>query len=130
VGIKATLEPKEFSVVVPEYRAGKVQMIIAEWTPDYLDPHPWADAFYKKGGPATKRVFYDNPKMNDLIANGVRETDPKKRAEIYREIVKLANEDVPWVPMIQAKVSYALNPALKGFVYHPVWFVTLANVSR
>jgi peptide/nickel transport system substrate-binding protein len=130
VGIKATLEPKEFSVVVPEYRAGKVQMIIAEWTPDYLDPHPWADAFYKKGGPATKRVFYDNPKMNDLIANGVRETDPKKRAEIYREIVKLANEDVPWVPMIQAKVSYALNPGLKGFVYHPVWFVTLANLSR
>ena len=130
VGIKVTLEPKEFSVVVPEYRAGKVQMIIAEWTPDYLDPHPWADAFYKKGGPATKRVAYDNPKMNDLIANGVRETDPKKRGEIYREIVKLANEDVPWVPMIQAKVSFALAPSLKGFVYHPVWFVTLANLSR
>ena len=68
--------------------------------------------------------------MNDLIANGIRETDPKKRGEIYREIVKLANDDVPWVPMIQAKVPYALNPGLKGFVYHPVWFVTLANLSR
>jgi peptide/nickel transport system substrate-binding protein len=129
-GIKVTLEPKEFSVVVPEFRAGKVQMIIAEWTPDYLDPHPWADAFYRKGGPATKRVAYDNPRMNDLIANGVRETDPKKRAQIYGDIVKLAVEDQPYVPMIQAKVSFALNPAIKGFTYHPVWFVTLANLSR
>jgi peptide/nickel transport system substrate-binding protein len=129
-GIKVTLEPKEFSVVVPEFRAGKVQMIIAEWTPDYLDPHPWADAFYRKGGPATKRVAYDNPKMNDLIANGVRETDPKKRAQIYGDIVKLAIEDMPYAPMIQAKVAFAMNPGIKGFVYHPVWFVTLANLSR
>jgi peptide/nickel transport system substrate-binding protein len=130
VGIKVTLEPKEFSVLVPEYRAAKVQMIIAEWTPDYLDPAPWADAFYRKGGPATKRVVYDNPKMNDLIANGVRETDPKKRGQIYGDIVKLAIEDMPYVPMIQAKVFFALTPSLKGFTYHPVWFVTLTNLSR
>lgn len=130
VGIKATLEPKEFSVLVPEYRSGKVQMIIAEWTPDYLDPHPWADAFYRKGGPATKRVAYDNPRMNDLVASGIREVDPKKRGEIYREIVKLSQEDVPYVPMIQAKVYYALNPDIKGFTYHPVWFVTLGNLHR
>ena len=68
--------------------------------------------------------------MNDLVASGIREVDPKKRAEIYREIVKLSLEDVPWVPMIQAKVYYALNPELKGFVYHPVWFVTLATLRR
>ena len=130
VGVKVTLEPKEFSVIVPEYRAAKVQMIIAEWTPDYLDPHPWADAFYKKGGPVSKRVVYDNPKMNDLVANGARETDAKKRAQIYGDVVKLAIEDMPYVPMIQAKVSFALTPSLKGFTYHPVWFVTLANLSR
>src|SRR5205807_2494612 len=50
VGIKVTLEPKERSVMISEYRAGKPQLMLASWSPDYLDPHPWADAFYRKGG--------------------------------------------------------------------------------
>jgi peptide/nickel transport system substrate-binding protein len=130
VGIKVTLEPKEFSVVVPEFRAGKVQAIIAEWTPDFLDPHPWADAFYRKGGPATKRVAYDNPQVNDLVDRGIKEVDPKKRAEIYKEIQKLALEDAPYVPLVQAKLFVGINPAIKGYVQHPIWFVTLAKLSR
>jgi peptide/nickel transport system substrate-binding protein len=130
VGIKATLEPKEFSVVVPEYRAGKVAMIIAEWTPDFLDPHPWADAFYRKGGPAAKRVAYDNPRVNDLVDRGVKEVDPAKRAGAYKEILALGLEDVPWVPLVQPKLYVGINPAIKGYAQHPIWFVTLAKLSR
>ncbi|HLE43324.1 MAG TPA: ABC transporter substrate-binding protein [Methylomirabilota bacterium] len=130
VGIKVTLEPKEFSVVVPEYRSGKVQMIIAEWTPDFLDPDPWADAFYRKGGPATKRVAYDNPKVNDLIATAKKEVDSQKRAALYMEIQKLALEDVPYVPLVQPKLYVGISPALRGYAIHPIWFVTLAKLSR
>jgi peptide/nickel transport system substrate-binding protein len=130
VGIKVTLEPKEFSVVVPEFRSGKVQMIIAEWTPDFLDPDPWADAFYRKGGPATKRVAYDNPKVNDLIATAKKEVDPKKRAALYQEIQKLALEDAPYAPLVQPKTYVGINPAIKGYQIHPIWFVTLGKLSR
>lgn len=130
VGIKVTLEPKEFSVLVPEYRSGKVGMIIAEWTPDFLDPDPWADAFYRKGGPATKRVAYDNPKVNDLIATAKKEVDPKTRAALYQEIQKIALEDVPYVPIAQPKLYVGINPAIKGYAIHPIWFVTLAKLSR
>ena len=63
---------------------GKVQMISPTWTPDYLDPDPWADAFYKKGGPAPSGSSYDNPKMNDLVATAKRETGPQEAGEIYR----------------------------------------------
>jgi peptide/nickel transport system substrate-binding protein len=130
VGIKVTLEPKEFGVIVPEFRAGKVQAIIAEWTPDFLDPHPWADAFYRKGGPATKRVAYDNPRVNDLIDRGVKEVDAKKRVEIYKEIQKLAIEDAPYAAVAQPKLFVGINPAIKGYAQHPIWFVTLAKLSR
>jgi peptide/nickel transport system substrate-binding protein len=130
IGVKVTLEPKEFSVLVPEYRSGKVAMIVAEWTPDFLDPDPWADAFYRKGGPATKRVAYDNPKVNDLIATAKKEVDPKQRGAIYQEIQKIALEDVPYVPLVQPKVYVGLNPAIKGYAIHPIWFVTLAKLSR
>jgi peptide/nickel transport system substrate-binding protein len=130
VGITVTLEPKERSVMISEYRAGKPQLMLASWTPDYLDPDPWADAFYKKGGAAARRVFYDNPKVTDLIATAKREQDVKKREALYREIQKIELEDVPFVMLVQPKWYVGINPAIKGYAIHPIWFVTLAKLSR
>ncbi len=130
VGINVTLEPKERSVLISEYRAGKPPLMLASWTPDYLDPDPWADAFYRKGGAAARRVSYDNPRIVDLIATAKKEQDPKKRAELYREIQKVALEDVPFIMLIQPKSFVGINPAIKGYAIHPIWFVTLAKLSR
>ncbi len=130
VGINVTLEPKERSVMISEYRAGKPQLMLASWTPDYLDPDPWADAFYRKGGAAAKRVSYDNPRMTDLIHTAKTELDAKKRAELYKEIQKTALEDVPFIMLVQPKSYVGLNPAIKGYAIHPIWFVTLAKLSR
>ncbi len=130
VGIKVTLEPKERSVMLTEYRQGKPQLMLASWSPDYLDPHPWADAFYKKGGPAAKRVFYDDPKATELVAAGDRELDPRKRAAIYKELTQVALDDVPFIMLIQPKSFVGVNPAIKGYAIHPIWFVTLSKLSR
>ncbi len=130
VGIKVTLEPKERSVMITEYRQGKPQLMLASWSPDYLDPHPWADAFYRKGGPAAKRVSYDSPKAVDLVAAGDRELDSKKRAAIYKELTQVALDDVPFIMLIQPKSFVGVNPSIKGYAIHPIWFVTLSKLSR
>jgi peptide/nickel transport system substrate-binding protein len=129
-GIKVTLEPKERSVMITEYRQGKPQLMLASWSPDYLDPHPWADAFYRKGGPAAKRVSYDNPKAVDLVAAGDKELDPKKRAAIYKDLTQVALDDVPFIMLIQPKSFVGVNPSIKGYAIHPIWFVTLSKLSR
>jgi peptide/nickel transport system substrate-binding protein len=129
VGIKVTLDPKERSVGIAEYRAGKPQLMLATWTPDYLDPDPWIDAFYS-GGPASKRVKYQNPKVSDLAATAKKESDSKKREAMYREILSIVMEDVPFVMLVQPKNYVGLNPAIKGYAIHPIWFVTVANLSR
>lgn len=130
VGITVTLEPKERSVMISEYRAGKPPLMLASWTPDFLDPDPWADAFYRKGGAAAKRVFYDNPKAIDLVATGKKTLDPKRREALYKDLTKVALEDVPFVMLIQPKWYVGLNPAIKGYAIHPIWFVTLSKLSR
>ncbi len=130
VGIKVTLEPKERSVMITEYRQGKPQLMLASWSPDYLDPHPWADAFYKKGGPAARRVSYDNPKAIDLVAAGDRELDSVKRAAIYKELTQVVLDDVPFIMLIQPKSFVGINPSINGYAIHPIWFVTLSKLSR
>ncbi len=130
VGVTITLEPKERSVMITEYRAGKPQLMLASWSPDFLDPDPWADAFYRKGGAAAKRVFYDNPKAVDLVGTAKTELDVKKREALYKDITKVALEDVPFIMLIQPKSYVGINPAIKGYAIHPIWFVTLAKLSR
>jgi peptide/nickel transport system substrate-binding protein len=128
-GIKVTLDPKERSVAIAEYRAGKPQLMLASWSPDFLDPDPYADAFYG-AGPVPKRVKYSNPKMTDIIATAKKEQDVKKREALYMEINKIAMEDVPEIMLIQPKSFVGLNPAIKGYAIHPIWFVTIANLSQ
>jgi peptide/nickel transport system substrate-binding protein len=128
-GIKVTLDPKERSVAIAEYRAGKPQLMLASWSPDFLDPDPYADAFYG-AGPVPKRVSYSNPKVKDIIATAKKEQDVKKREALYMELNKIAMEDVPEIMLIQPKNFVGLNPAIKGYAIHPIWFVTVANLSR
>jgi peptide/nickel transport system substrate-binding protein len=129
VGIKATLEPKERSVMISEYRAGKPQLMLASWTPDFLDPHPWADAFYG-AGPVPKRVKYSNPKVNELIASANKEQDPKKRDGLYKEMTRIVMDDAPTIMLIQPKSYVGINPAIKGYAIHPIWFITVSKLSR
>ena len=128
-GINVTLDPKERSVAIAEYRAGKIQLMLASWSPDYLDPDPYADAFYG-AGPVPKRVKYSNPKVTEIIAMAKKEQDPKKRAALYMEMNTIALDDVPEIMLIQPKNFVGLNPAIKGYAIHPIWWVTVANLSR
>jgi len=129
VGIKATLAPGERSVVISEYRAGKVQLVLASWSPDYLDAHPFADAFYG-AGPVPKRLKYKNPAVDDLISSADKEQEPKKRDALYKQLTKVVLEDVPEVMLIQPKAYAGINPAIKGYEIHPIWFVTVSKLSR
>jgi peptide/nickel transport system substrate-binding protein len=129
VGIKVTLDPKERSVAISEYRAGKPQLMLSSWSPDFLDPDPWADAFYG-AGPVPKRVHYSNPKVTDIIATAKKEQDLKKREALYKEMTRIALDDVPEIMLIQPKNYVGLTPSIKGYAIHPIWFVTVANLSR
>jgi ABC-type transport system substrate-binding protein len=75
-------------------------------------------------------VRYSNAKVSDLAATAKKEQDPAKRDALYKEITKLVMDDVPFVMLVQPKSYVGLNPAIQGYVIHPIWFVTLAHLSR
>jgi peptide/nickel transport system substrate-binding protein len=48
----------------------------------------------KKGSPFNNVGGYQNPKVDALFERGGRETDPKKRAEIYADVQRTLSDDV------------------------------------
>lgn len=130
VGVRVTLDPKERTVAFSEYRGGKSVMILSGWSPDFLDPDPYADAFYKAGGVVPKRLHWQNARAAELTLLARKEQDPARRAALYREIQQIGLDEVPHVMLVQPKNYVGTNPAIKGYAIHPIWFVTLQNLTR
>lgn len=130
VGIRVTLDPKERTVAFSEYRGGKSVMILTGWSPDFLDPDPWADAFYKAKGVVPKRLHWENARTTELTLTARKEQDPAKRTALYREIQQIGLEESPHVMLVQPKNYVGVRPIIKGYVIHPIWFVSLQHLSR
>jgi peptide/nickel transport system substrate-binding protein len=130
VGIRANLDPKERTVAWSEYRGGKSVMILTGWSPDFLDPDPYADAFYKVGGVVPKRLHWQSPRATDLTLAARKEHDPAKRGTLYRQIQEIGLDEAPHIMLVQPKNYVGVNPAIQGYVIHPIWFVSLDRLSR
>lgn len=130
IGVKVELEPREVTAWRSDYRAGKLAMTIADWTPDFLDPHGWAVPFAVKGEAAAKRVHYDNPEAGKQAQDAAKITDAVKRAGLYKQVQKTLIEDAPFVNLIQPKTLIAVQPTVKGYVYNPVWGVDFYLISK
>lgn len=130
VGIKLNVEPRDATTWRADYRAGKLVSTIADWTPDFLDPHGWAPAFAVEGASAAKRVYYVNKEAEQLALDAARITDPAKRAEMYRKVQELMLDDAAFIGLIQPKVQIVASAKLKDVIYNPVYFLDYYYMSR
>lgn len=78
-----------FTDQYPAYQLG--------WFPDYTDPDNYVASFYSSS--SFLNIHYDNPEVDDLLAQEKASTDPAERAGIFEEIQAITAEDVPIIPI-------------------------------
>lgn len=68
---------------------------------------------------------YSNPKVDDLLAKGVAESDPEKRKAIYVEVEKILMQDAVVVPLAEELSVWALTARASGLKFdytaYPLW---------
>ena len=130
IGVTLQLEPRETVAWRADYRAGKLAITIADWTPDFADPHGWAIPFAVKGASAAKRVYYDNPRAAALATETGRITNAAKRVQLYKELQQMLINDAAFVGLFQPKVNIAVGRGVSGVVYNPVYFMDYYTVRK
>ncbi len=109
----------------PSYLAKAEQRLLPVfsrgWYPDYPDPHDFVFAFYDSQGRYPLAQGYSNPEMDKLIARAARELDPRARARLYGEILRLGYEDEPSIVTVYPTGVLAIRKWVKGFVDNPVF---------
>lgn len=111
-------------------RAHKIPVMTAGWLEDIHDPHNWYQP-YTTGAYGGRQNMPDDLKaqFKALLDQGVAETDPAKRADIYYQLNQLYYDLVPGVPIDLATshgfeqrwvTGRVLNPLFPGMFFYPM----------
>ena len=121
-GVKVNIVTGDAKQVITNLRARRHQMTLISWTPDYLDPHTNAGVFAlntddadDKPKPLAWRDHYMDPQANAMTMAAVRETDPKKRAEMYGELQKKITDEGPYILMFQPLTPEVTRKNVKNY---------------
>lgn len=107
IGLDVSVDINPPSTLRQAISTGKVSFFRASWIADYPDAENYLSLFYSKNfapnGP--NYTHFKNEKFDKLYENAFKETDTKKRYELYREMDKLIIEEAPVIPLFYDKVA-------------------------
>ena len=97
------------------------------------DPDFYYIIFHSKNFPpeGQNRGYYSNPKVDALIMQGRATFDRSKRKQIYADIQRIVQEDLPYVSLYHQINVAVMEKDLNGYVMYPAGFwLGLPNMSR
>ena len=124
-GIRTNIVTQEGKTLWPKYRARKHELILARWSPDYVDPHSNADAFAhnpdnrpeaKLTGVLAWRNAWAVDEINAMAVAARNELDLGKREQLYFDLQKRLQTQGPYVIMFQQNEEVAYRTNVEGYV--------------
>ena len=131
LGFKTVLKGAPLAVSLPLYRANQEEMGLWLWGPDWPDSTNYTESF----SPGTKVglrmgwVAGKDKVIEDLRAQAATATDPKKRANIFRQWQREMNKRSPLIPLVQPAAILVANKSVPGVKDHPIWKVNLTELK-
>ena len=114
LGIQLVIRGSDYNRFQDKIRLGKAQLFSWGWNADYPDPENFLFLLYggngvvATNGAGINSSNYNNPKFNQLFEVMKSMKNSPKRLEIIKKMVKIVQEDAPWIWGFHPK-SLSLN---------------------
>jgi peptide/nickel transport system substrate-binding protein len=105
-------------------RAKKLTVYVLGWLEDIHDPHNWAFTYAAPGGAWASRQGIDKEtitKLYDFVNKGVHESDPAKRAEIYKQFNQVYYDNALAILLANPAGRHYEQRWVKGYYYNPIY---------
>jgi len=123
VGVKVEIQTSEFGTFFEDIQKGNFQMY--SLTRNGIgDPDFYYVIFYSKNTPpeGQNRGYYNNPRVDQLIMQGRSTFDRSKRKQIYGEIQRILQEDLPYISLYHQVNVAVMDKGLQGYTMYPAGF--------
>ena len=100
VGIALDIRSFEFATFFSDVIKGEFQLYSLRWVGySNQDPDIFEDVFHSASFPPKRdnRGYYSNPRVDQLIDEGRRITDERKRKQLYGEVQGIVAEELPYI---------------------------------
>ena len=123
VGIKVNIQSSEFGTFFEDIGKGNCDLYSLSRN-GIQDPDFYYIIFYGKNIPpeGQNRGYYSNPRVDRLIMEGRSTFDRAKRKQIYAEIQRIVQEDLPYVSLYHQINVAIMDKDLQGYVMYPAGF--------
>ncbi|MBA3868308.1 MAG: ABC transporter substrate-binding protein [Anaerolineae bacterium] len=118
INIKVEIESLELNTYVDRWLKGDFDAAIA-LNGGRPDPYTMYARYWTSKGNLQVVTNYHDDTLDDLMAKGRAETDPKKRFDIFSDFQKHLTEVSPWIWLYNGFDYSAQQPYVKGFVPNP-----------
>ena len=103
------------------------------WTGDYPDPNTFLNLFVSDG--EQNQTGWKNPRYDKLIEGAARETDPKRRLQMFHEAEAILMDQLPIVPLYSYVIVNMVKPYVHGFYansqdVHPLRDLSVDQAAR
>lgn len=129
-GVTVALNPMDPTQRLQDYREGKLQFTMSDWTPDYPDVHSYADPFGGSEGAAARRVAFSNEEIDRLLAEGIGERDEAARLEDYVRIQEIMIDEVAFLVEFQPNYIMPAAASVQGAQPHGTYILQLRYASK
>lgn len=133
VGIEAEIVTYDWGTYLDKTGVGEHTMALLGWTGDNGDPDNFLyvllDKDNAKGPDAGNIAFYKSDAVHDLLIKARTITDQAERTKLYEQAQAQIMEDVPWAPLMHARVPIAVRKGITGFVPSPMGSESLATLT-
>jgi peptide/nickel transport system substrate-binding protein len=117
IGINADINLEENAAFIKDFLGNNFDLGVSGISA-YVDPNDVYLRNFGTGQPMNAE-HYSNPKVDDLIAQGVATTDQSKRKEIYQQLQQVLLDDAPWINLYIASQFEAMKVYVKGYTHIP-----------
>lgn len=127
-GITVTIEQQEFGQILDKLGKKDFDMAQVGWS-GRVDPDGNIYAFDYTGA-GNNYAGYSNAQVDQLLDSARLESDMGKRKATYGDIMKILDDEVPYVYLWHPQEVKGLGPTLQGFVHVPDGLVRTANLTK
>ena len=135
VGFDVTIETYEWNTFLGRVNPGlegEADMAEMAWMTNDPDTLPYlalrTDAWPDQGG--FNSGYYSNPEVDALLEEARTSTDQDRRAELYRQMQEIVQEDAPWVFVANWVQNAVTSDRVENFALEPSFFLLLHDVVK
>lgn len=110
--LRVSTEAVSLQSLLEKRSKGDFQIIRSGWCADYHDPSAFLNVFYSKG--PDNKMFYSNPKVDELLEKTLTLVNEAERHSIYAQLGQILQSDNAVLPIFQYKIPIWVHPTLNG----------------